>query len=70
VPRAVAARHEHERSRSPREPADLPLHWQRDLEAEQRRAAARESLIEILAEAVVHDILREQAAGQKDSGTT
>jgi len=58
------------RSKYPDETHERRLHWQRDLEAEQRRTAARESLIQLLAEAVVNDLLREQTAGQKDSGTT
>ena len=42
------------------------LHWERDLEAEQRYAAALHSLIELLAQAAVNDILREEAAERRD----
>jgi hypothetical protein len=58
------------RQRYPDETHERRLHWERDLEVEQRRAAARESLIQLLAEAVVNDLLREQTAGPNESGTT
>jgi hypothetical protein len=46
------------------------LHCERDLEAEQRHQDALHSLIDLLAELAVNDILSEQAAGLNDSGTT
>ena len=57
------------RSRYPDETHERRLHWERDREAEQRRADALQSLIELLAKAALNDVLREQAVGrtaQKD----
>ena len=51
------------RGRYPDETHERRLHWERDLEAEERHADALQSLIELLARAAVNDILREQAGG-------
>jgi hypothetical protein len=48
------------RSRYPDATHERRLHWERDLEAEQRYADALNSLIELLVEAAVNDVLREQ----------
>ena len=48
------------RQRYPDETHERRLHRERDLEAEQRRADALESLIQLLADAAVDEIMREQ----------
>jgi hypothetical protein len=53
------------RDKYPDETHERRLHWERDLEAEQRYADALSSLIELLAKAVADDLLREQA-GEAD----
>ena len=58
------------RSKYPDETHERRLHWERDVEAEQRYAAALQSLIEILAEAAVNEVLREQAAEPRGYGVT
>lgn len=56
--------------RYPDESHERRLHWERDLEAEQRYEAAMKSLIELLAKAVMDEVLQEQAADQKDLSET
>jgi hypothetical protein len=51
------------RGRYPDATHERRLHWERDLEAEQRYASALQSLMELLARTAVNDILREQAGG-------
>ena len=58
------------RSRYPDETHERRLHWERDLEAEQRYADALHALTELLFEDAVNDVLREQAAGQADAEGT
>jgi hypothetical protein len=52
------------RSRYPDATHERRLHWERDLESEQRYADALDALMELVVEAVVNDVLRDQAAGQ------
>lgn len=49
------------RSRYPDETYERRLHWERDLGAEQRRSDALQSLVQLLAEAALEDLLRDQA---------
>lgn len=53
----------HLRARYPDATHERRLHWERDRTAEQRRADALNSLLELLAGAIVDDLLREQAGG-------
>jgi hypothetical protein len=52
------------RSAYPDETHERRLHWERDLEAERRRADARDSLINLFVEAVVRDAMHEQGSDQ------
>jgi len=54
------------RNRYPDETHERRLHWERDLEAEQRYADALDSLTELLVEAAVNDVLSEQGTGCRD----
>jgi len=58
------------RSRYPDETHERRLHWERDLEAEQRYADALDSLTELLVEAAVKDVLSEQGAEQHSAART
>lgn len=49
------------RDKYPDETHERRLHWERDMEAEQRYTDALDSLIELFAKAIVDDLLREQA---------
>ena len=51
------------RNKYPDETHERRLHWERDLEAEERYADALDSLIELVAKTIVDDLLREQAGG-------
>lgn len=52
----------HLRSKYPDETHERRLHWERDLEAEQRHADALNSLVELLAKSVAKELLREHDA--------
>jgi hypothetical protein len=58
------------RSRYPDETHERRLHYERDLEAEQRYADALDSLIELLVEAAVNDVLREHDAEHRAAART
>jgi hypothetical protein len=58
------------RSRYPDQTHERHLHRERDPEAEQRQAAAMRSLVELLVEATVKDVLRQHDAGQHPAAGT
>jgi hypothetical protein len=58
------------RSRYPDATHERRLHWERDLEAEQRYADALDSLIELVVEAAVNEILREHDAEHRAAAPT
>lgn len=57
------------RHRYPDETHERFLHRERDCKAEQRKAEALDGLIEILAKAAVHELLREQEGESGDHRT-
>ena len=58
------------RARYPDDSHERFLRQERDQEAERRKAAALDGLIEMLARAVADDLLRPQAADARKTGTT
>ena len=56
--------------RYPDETHERRLHWERDLDAEQRYEDALDSLIELLVEAAVNDVLREHDAEHRAAART
>jgi hypothetical protein len=55
------------RSRYPDETDERRLHWERDFEGEQRRATAREALIDLFVEVLVNEIRTETAIAREQS---